>query len=93
MITSWKQDFKCGVSELRQVWQVLVGTVQDTGPMGIRMGLPLPAGMLALGPTLATQSGPVFFAGTQDFFLRAYDGRTGKEVWKARLPWAARVGQ
>lgn len=24
------------------VWQLPVGTVQDTGPMGIRMGLPLP---------------------------------------------------
>lgn len=74
------------------VWQVPVGTVQDTGPMGIRMGLPLPVGMPTLGPTLATQSGLVFFAGTQDFYLRAYDGRTGKEVWKARLPVGSQGG-
>lgn len=48
--------------------------------------------MPTLGPTLATQSGLVFFAGTQHFYLRAYDGRTGKEVWKARLPVGSQGG-
>lgn len=74
------------------VWQVPVGTVQDTGPMGIRMGLKLPVGMPTLGPTLTTQSGLVFIAGTQDFYLRAYDSRTGAEVWKARLPVGSQGG-
>jgi quinate dehydrogenase (quinone) len=31
----------------------------------------------------------VFFAGTQDYYLRALDAATGKEVWKARLPVGA----
>ena len=31
------------------VWQVPVGTVEDTGPLGIRMHMPIPIGM----PTLA----------------------------------------
>ncbi|MCK0196743.1 membrane-bound PQQ-dependent dehydrogenase, glucose/quinate/shikimate family [Ancylobacter sp. 6x-1] len=74
------------------VWQVPVGTVQDTGPLGIKMGLPIPIGMPTLGPTLATQSGLVFIAGTQDFYLRAYDSRTGQEVWKARLPVGSQGG-
>ena len=74
------------------VWQVPVGTVEDTGPLGIKMGLPIPIGMPTLGPTLATQSGLVFIAGTQDFYLRAYDSRTGKEVWKARLPVGSQGG-
>ncbi|HEY0212504.1 MAG TPA: membrane-bound PQQ-dependent dehydrogenase, glucose/quinate/shikimate family [Paenirhodobacter sp.] len=74
------------------VWQVPVGTVQDTGPLGIKMGLPIPIGMPTLGPTLTTQSGLVFIAGTQDFYLRAYDSRTGKEVWKARLPVGSQGG-
>lgn len=74
------------------VWQVPVGTVRDTGPMGIRMGLSLPVGMPTLGPTLTTQSGLVFFAGTQDFYLRAYDSRTGAEVWKSRLPVGSQGG-
>ncbi|MDO5620311.1 MAG: membrane-bound PQQ-dependent dehydrogenase, glucose/quinate/shikimate family [Paracoccus sp. (in: a-proteobacteria)] len=68
------------------VWQVPVGTVKDTGPMGIRMGLPIPVGMPTLGGSLATQGGLLFFAGTQDFYLRAFDTATGAEVWKARLP-------
>jgi quinate dehydrogenase (quinone) len=73
-------------------WQVPVGTVQDTGPMGIRMGLPIPIGMPTLGGTLATQGGLVFIAGTQDFYLRAFSAATGKEVWKARLPVGSQGG-
>ena len=68
------------------VWQVPVGTVKDTGPMGVKMRLPIPIGMPTLGGSLATQSGLLFFAGTQDYYLRAYDSRTGEEVWKARMP-------
>ncbi|MGH8844910.1 MAG: membrane-bound PQQ-dependent dehydrogenase, glucose/quinate/shikimate family, partial [Advenella sp.] len=74
------------------VWQVPVGTVQDTGPLGIRMGMPIPVGMPTLGPSLATQAGLLFFAGTQDFYLRAYDSATGKEIWKSRLPVGSQSG-
>ncbi len=70
----------------RIAWQVPVGTVRDTGPMGIKMGLPIPVGMPTIGGTLATQGGLVFIAATQDYYLRAYDSRTGEEAWKARLP-------
>ena len=28
----------------------------------------------------------MFIAATQDYYLRAYETGTGKEVWKARLP-------
>ncbi|NDJ58130.1 glucose/quinate/shikimate family membrane-bound PQQ-dependent dehydrogenase [Enterobacteriaceae bacterium 4M9] len=68
------------------VWQVPVGTVQDTGPFGIKMRMKMPVGMPTLGGTLATQGGLVFIAGTQDYYLRAFDTSTGEEVWKARLP-------
>ncbi|UPY96487.1 membrane-bound PQQ-dependent dehydrogenase, glucose/quinate/shikimate family [Pectobacterium sp. 21LCBS03] len=67
-------------------WQIPVGTVEDTGPFGIKMGLPIPIGMPTIGGTLATQGGLVFIASTQDYYLRAFDSSTGKEVWKARLP-------
>lgn len=68
------------------IWQVPVGTVQDTGPFGIKMGLPIPIGMPTLGGTLTTQGGLVFIAASQDYYLRAFDTGTGQEVWKARLP-------
>ncbi|NVL45166.1 membrane-bound PQQ-dependent dehydrogenase, glucose/quinate/shikimate family, partial [Pseudomonas syringae pv. actinidiae] len=74
------------------MWQVPVGTVKDTGPMGIRMGLPIPIGMPTLGASLSTQSGLLFFAGTQDFYLRAFDSGNGNEIWKARLPVGSQSG-
>lgn len=73
-------------------WQVPVGTVEDTGPMGITMGLPIPIGMPTLGGTLTTQGGLVFIAGTQDFYLRAFDAATGRELWKGRLPVGSQGG-
>jgi quinate dehydrogenase (quinone) len=74
------------------LWQVPVGTVQDTGPFGIKMRVKMPIGMPTLGGTLATQGGLVFIAGTQDYYLRAFDSATGKEVWKARLPVGSQGG-
>lgn len=73
-------------------WQVPVGTVQDTGPFGIKMLAPIPVGMPTLGGTLATQGGLVFIAGTQDYYLRAFNSGTGAEVWKARLPVGSQGG-
>jgi quinate dehydrogenase (quinone) len=73
-------------------WQIPVGTVQDTGPLGIATGMQLPIGMPTLGPSLATRSGLLFFAGTQDFYLRAYNSHTGEEIWKSRLPVGSQSG-
>jgi quinate dehydrogenase (quinone) len=73
-------------------WQVPVGTVQDTGPLGIKMRLPMPIGMPTLGGTLSTQGGLVFIAGTQDYYLRAFNSANGEEAWKARLPVGSQGG-
>ena len=35
---------------------------------------------------MVTAGGLLFFAGTQDFYLRAYNTQTGAELWKYRLP-------
>ena len=37
----------------------------------------------------ATAAGLVFFNGTADYYLRAMDVKTGKEVWKSPLPVGA----
>jgi quinate dehydrogenase (quinone) len=71
----------------RQIaWQVPMGTVQDTGPLGFKMRMPIPIGMPTIGGPMATQGGLVFFAATQDYYLRALDSASGRELWKARLP-------
>jgi len=74
------------------VWQVPVGTVKETGPLNIPMGLPIPIGMPTLGPSMATQGGLLFFAGSQDFYLRAWDSATGRELWKGALPVGSQGG-
>jgi quinate dehydrogenase (quinone) len=68
------------------LWQVPAGTTEHTGPLGITTHLPMPVGMPTYAGTSVTAGGLLFFAGTQDFYLRAYDTRTGEELWKYLLP-------
>ena len=79
------------------VWQIPAGTLQDTGPINpltgglIKSGLEIPLGMPTLGGPITTAGGVTFYAGTQDFYLRAIDTTTGKELWKGRLPVGAQA--
>lgn len=67
-------------------WQVPAGTAETLGPLGIKSHLPMPIGMPTYAGTSVTAGGLVFFAGFQDYYIRAYDSATGKEVWKYPLP-------
>lgn len=73
------------------VWQVPAGTLEDTGPLGMKTGMQIPIGMPTLGGPVATSGGLVFYAGTQDYYLRAIDVETGEELWKGRLPVGAQA--
>jgi len=74
------------------VWQRPAGTVEDVVlGAGFKTGLPIPIGMPTLGGPLSTASGLVFYAGTQDYYLRAFDTATGDELWKGRLPVGAQA--
>ncbi|WP_150292761.1 membrane-bound PQQ-dependent dehydrogenase, glucose/quinate/shikimate family [Sphingobium estronivorans] len=70
-------------------WQIPAGTAKMLGPLGIRLGLPLTPGMPSYAGTSTTAGGLVFFAGTQDYYLRALDAGTGKELWRYALPVGA----
>jgi quinate dehydrogenase (quinone) len=72
-------------------WQVPLGTVRDAVVGGIKATLPVPLGMPSLAGPIATAGGLTFYAGTQDYYLRAFDSATGKEAWKARLPVGAQA--
>ena len=63
------------------LWQRPLGTTADHAPFGI----PVP-GVFNQGGAMVTRSGLIFIAATMDNYLRAFDVKTGKELWKGRLP-------
>ncbi len=75
----------------QMVWQHPAGTSQDvTLPaLGLQTGIPFYVGMPALGGPITTGGGITFHAGTQDYYLRAYDTETGRQLWRGRLPTGA----
>ena len=68
------------------LWEQPVGTAANSGPLGIKSGLTWELGAPMTGGTLVTKTGIVFFAGSQDGFIRANDMRTGKELWRMQMP-------
>jgi quinate dehydrogenase (quinone) len=67
-------------------WQVPMGSIQDAPVHGVVPGVKIPLGMPTMGGPLVTKSGLTFFFGTLDYYIRALDNATGKEVWSSRLP-------
>jgi quinoprotein glucose dehydrogenase len=67
------------------VYRRVNGTIRDESPIPvpIRMGVP------SLGGPIVTAGGVAFMSSTLDYYLRAYDLTTGRELWRARLPAGA----
>lgn len=71
------------------VWNRRLGTTDESGPFGMKIGLSLPMGVpLSAGP-IVTEGGVIFFGGGMDRYLRAFDLATGKELWREKLPGAS----
>ncbi|HSI51207.1 MAG TPA: membrane-bound PQQ-dependent dehydrogenase, glucose/quinate/shikimate family [Ideonella sp.] len=64
------------------LWQHKNGTVRDSSPLPLpfRMGVP------NLGGPITTAGGVAFLSGTLDDYVRGYDVRDGREIWRHRLP-------
>ena len=68
------------------------GEIAWTSTLGINEGLAqlgavgLNAGTKSLGGNISTASGLVFIGATNDRRFRAFDAKTGKELWVAELP-------
>jgi len=62
-------------------WRSRVGTTEDRAPLGIAFpfGTPLVNGV-------AITAGGLVFTGAADAYLRAFDARSGQELWQGRLP-------
>jgi glucose dehydrogenase len=61
-------------------WRVPLGVVAELEAKGIRN-----TGALTLGGSMATASGLVFIGATADKRFRAFDARSGRELWVAEL--------
>ncbi len=67
------------------VWRRTLGTIEDLtrGLATTELGTP------TIGGPMITAGGLVFIGATLDYYIRAFDVSTGKELWKGRLPAAA----
>ncbi|MGY3074486.1 quinoprotein glucose dehydrogenase [Bradyrhizobium sp. LM6.10] len=70
-------DLKAG----KILWRSTVGTTEELAPLGV----PLPWGAPLLNG-LAVTAGGLVFTGAMDAYLRAFDARSGSELWQGRLP-------
>jgi quinoprotein glucose dehydrogenase len=70
-------DLKAG----KILWRSTVGTTEDRAPLGIafKWGMPLVNGV-------AITAGGLVFSGAADAYLRAFDAKSGAELWQGRLP-------
>jgi quinoprotein glucose dehydrogenase len=70
-------DLKAG----KMLWHSTVGTTEDKAPLGLafKWGMPLVSGV-------AITAGGLVFTGATDAYLRAFDGKSGEELWQGRLP-------
>ncbi len=65
-------------------WEAPLGSIHELGPVKLPWRINL--GTPSLGGGLMTASGLLFISATMDRVLRAFDARTGKEVWSYELP-------
>ena len=70
-------DLKAG----KILWRSSVGTTEDRAPLGIAFnwGTPLVNGVVIT-------AGGLVFTGAMDAYLRAFDAKSGEELWQGRLP-------
>lgn len=70
-------DLKAG----KILWRSRVGTTEDRAPFGLafKWGTPLFSGVVVT-------AGGLVFTGAMDAYLRAFDAKSGRELWQGRLP-------
>ena len=65
------------------LWKVPLGEFEELKKKGIP-----PTGTQVYGGPVVTKGGLIFIASTQDEKIRAFDKKTGKVLWEAKLPAA-----
>jgi quinoprotein glucose dehydrogenase len=63
-------------------WQVPLGEFPELTAKGVPQ-----TGTESFGGTIVTKGGVVFIGGTKDEMFHAFDARTGKLIWRTKLPF------
>lgn len=66
----------------KTMYEHVNGTVRDLSPIP----LPFKMGVPGIGGPIITKGGLAFLSGTMDYYVRAYDLKSGLEIWRDRLP-------
>ncbi len=82
----WSQIAAIDLNTKELLWSRPAGDMRNSGPFGIRSGLPIEVGTAIRAGTITTRGGLTFLSSTMDSSVRAYDVRTGEEKWAAGLP-------
>jgi quinoprotein glucose dehydrogenase len=81
----WGEMVGIDLDSRKVMWRKTLGTSRDNNLFGLQYNLPLPTGTPNLGGSAVTAGGVVFIGATTDQYIRAFDAKTGKELWKYRL--------
>ncbi len=64
------------------LWEMPVGTTEERAPLGLALNIGHPT----MAGSIVTAGGLVFVGSVLDRYLRAFDARSGRELWQGRLP-------
>ena len=81
--TPWGQLVAVDVNTGKIAWRTTLGVTDSLPPGKQNTGRP------GLGGAIVTASGLTFVGATDDARFRAFDTRTGKEIWTVKLPASA----
>ncbi len=80
----WGQLHAIDMHDGKILWSVPLGTTEDMAPFSeYLLGK---TGTPNLGGPMATAGGLVFIGAAMDDYLRAFNAKTGRELWRGRLP-------
>jgi quinoprotein glucose dehydrogenase len=80
----WGQLHAIDMRSGKILWEVPLGTTSDLAPGS--QWLLKDSGTPNFGGPITTASGLVFIGAAMDNYLRAFDGASGRELWRGRLP-------
>lgn len=82
----WGKVYAIDLASRKIIWERPAGTTRDMNIFGTHTNAPLPTGIFMMGGNIITRSGLIFMGATADDYLRAFDEKTGRELWRTRLP-------